>query len=122
MYIVKRLEKEIEQVKTKIKDHIEEHPDLRDKRKLLETIPGIGEATIAQVLAFIGNIEDFENARQLAAFVGLNPKQRQSGSSVQGRTRLSKTGDANLRKAFYMPAIVSKVCPQKSHVVPLVAL
>ena len=106
--IVKRLEKEIERVKKKIKDHIEQHPDLRDKRQLLETIPGIGEATIAQVLAFIGNIEDFENARQLAAFVGLNPKQRQSGTSVQGRTRLSKIGDANLRKAFYMPAVVSK--------------
>lgn len=106
--IVKRLKKEIEQVKQKIKDHIELHPELRNKRQLLETIPGIGEATIMQVLAFIGNIEDFENARQLAAFVGLNPKQRQSGTSVQGRTRLSKIGNANLRKAFYMPAIVSK--------------
>jgi len=106
--IMKRLKKEIEQVKKKIKAHIDEYPDLRDKRQLLETIPGMGEATIAQVLAFIGNIEDFENARQLAAFVGLNPKQRQSGSSVQGRTRLSKIGDANLRKAFYMPAVVAK--------------
>jgi transposase len=44
----------------------------------------------------------------MAAFVGLNPKQRQSGSSVQGRTQLSKIGDSNLRKAFYMPAITAK--------------
>ncbi len=106
--IMKRLEKEIEQVKKKIKEHIDQHPDLRDKQQLLETIPGIGEATIRQVLAFMANIEDFKSAKQMAAFVGLNPKQRQSGSSVQGRTRLSKIGDANLRKAFYMPAITAK--------------
>ena len=106
--IVKHLEKEIKQVKQKIKEHIKQHPDLRDKQQLLESIPGVGEATIAQVLAFMGNIEDFKSAKQLAAFVGLNPKQRQSGTSVQGRTRLSKMGNSNLRKAFYMPAITAK--------------
>ena len=105
--ILKHLKKEIQAVKKKINTHID-NPDLRDKKQLLETIPGVGEATITQVLAFMGNIEDFKNAKQLAAFVGLNPKQRQSGSSVNGRTRLSKIGDARLRKAFYMPAISAK--------------
>lgn len=106
--IMKRLQKEIYQVKQRIKAHIDQHSDLRNKQQLLETIPGIGEATIAQVLAFMGNVEDFDNAKKMAAFVGLNPKQRQSGSSVKGRTRLSKTGDSNLRKAFYMPALCAK--------------
>ena len=36
-----------------------------------------------------------------------NPKPRQSGTSVRGAGRISKTGDADLRKAFYMPAIVA---------------
>jgi transposase len=106
--LLKRLKKETGKVKAKIKEHIEQHPDLRDKKQLLETIPGIGEATISQVLAFMSNIQDFKNAKQLAAFVGLNPKHRQSGSSVQGRSRLSKIGDSRLRKAFYMPAVVAK--------------
>ena len=69
---------------------------------------GVGEATISQVLAFIGNIEDFKNAKQLAAFVGLNPKQRQSGTSVHKKTRLSKVGSSRLRKSFYMPAVSAK--------------
>jgi len=106
--IVKHLKKEIENIKKMIKDYIENHSNLRDKQKLLETIPGIGEATISQVLAFMSNIEDFKNAKQLAAFVGLNPKQRQSGTSIQGRARLSKIGDSRLRKVFYMPAVVAK--------------
>jgi transposase len=106
--IMKKLSQEIDEIKKNIHDHIDQNPDLREKNKLLETIPGVGEATISQVLAFIGNVEDFQNAKQLSAFVGLNPKQRQSGTSVSGRTRLSKIGSSSLRKAFYMPAIVAK--------------
>ena len=75
----------------------------------MNSIPGIGKATIAQVLAFIEDISRFKNAKQIAAFVGLNPKQHTSGSSVRGRTRISKTGNAVLRKAFYMPALTAKL-------------
>ncbi len=86
--------------------HIEGHSDLHDKSKLLDSIPGIGEKTIAVILAFL-TVENFDSAKQVAAFVGLNPKPRQSGSSVLGVSRISKTGDAYLRKAFYMPAVGS---------------
>ncbi len=46
--------------------------------------------------------------RQLVAFVGLAPKEIRSGSSIRGRTRLSKTGNARLRSALFLPAIVAK--------------
>ena len=58
------------------------------------------------ILAFL-SVENFDSAKQVTAFVGLNPKPKQPGSSVLGAGRISKTGDADLRKAFYMPAIVS---------------
>ncbi len=106
--VMKKLTDEIELVKKKIQEHIQQNGDLNEKSKLLETIPGVGEATISQVLAFISNVEDFKNAKQFAAFIGLNPTQRQSGSSVQGRSRMSKMGNSNLRKAFYMPAVCAK--------------
>lgn len=106
--VQKQLSREINSTKKEISNRINEDPELKAKKKLLLTIPGIGEATIAQILAFIGNVEDFKNAKQLAAFIGLNPKQRQSGTSIRGVTRLSKIGDSKLRKAFYMPAIVAK--------------
>lgn len=56
------------------------------------------------ILSFLA-IENFDSAKQVTAFIGLNPKPRQSGSSVKGVSRISKTGDADLRKAFYMPAV-----------------
>jgi transposase len=54
-----------------------------------------------------GSAESFKNARQLAAFLGLTPRQHLSGSSVRGRARLSKTGNARLHKVFFMPAKVA---------------
>lgn len=46
----------------------------------------------------------------MAAFAGLVPRERQSGSSVRGRVRLSKIGNARLRKALYFPAITALRC------------
>ena len=100
------LDKQIKEVEELISNHIKGHRDLNDKSKLLDSIPGIGEKTIGVILAFL-SIKNFDSAKQVAAFVGLNPRPRQSGSSVLGVGRISKTGDADLRKAFYMPAVVS---------------
>lgn len=100
------LDKQIKEVEELISNHIKKHKDLNDKSKLLDSIPGIGEKTIGVILAFL-TVENFDSAKQVAAFVGLNPKPRQSGSSVQGVGRISKTGNADLRKAFFMPAVVS---------------
>lgn len=65
------LGKKIKIIKKTIQDHIEKYSDLRDQKKLLETIPGVGEATISQILSFV-DYQRFENAKQVAAFVGLN--------------------------------------------------
>lgn len=100
------LDKQIKEVEVLISTHIKEHKDLNDKNNLLASIPGIGEKTIATILAFL-SLEKFDSAKQVAAFVGLNPKPRQSGSSVRGVSRISKTGDADLRRAFYMPALTA---------------
>jgi transposase len=49
----------------------------------------------------------FESASQLAAYAGLTPRAFTSGTSVHKKSRISKLGNAHLRKALYMPAIVS---------------
>ena len=49
----------------------------------------------------------FAGARQVAAFAGLVPRIRQSGTSVRGRACLSKAGSWRLRKALFYPAMVA---------------
>lgn len=101
------LDRQIKVLAKTIRDHINDDPDLKDKQALLNSIPGVGERTIATLLAFYANVERFGNARQAVAFAGLDPRQHESGSSVKGKPRLSKIGHAFLRKALYMPAMAT---------------
>ncbi len=101
------LDNAIQQLVKTINVHIDKHPDLKQKRELLDSIPGIGERTSAIILAFYADTGRFANSRQAAAFAGLDPRQYESGSSVKGKPRLSKIGHAFLRKALYMPAMVT---------------
>jgi transposase len=104
------LNKEIKKVRNQIADLIDQNPNLRQKKELLVSIPGIGEATIAVILSELDNLEKFNHVRELVAFIGLAPKETLSGSSIKGRPRLCKVGHARLRKALYMPALVSIQC------------
>jgi transposase len=101
------LREQVEKLRRQIHDHVEQNPSLNVRSELLQSIPGIGEATAAALLAEIGDITQFDNARQVAAFAGLVPRIRQSGSSVRSRSRLSKAGSSRLRKALYFPAMVA---------------
>lgn len=105
--MITALRQEMKYIQEQIKSHINKNPDLKHRAELLDSIPGIGTATIAQILAFMNNISHFDNAKQYAAFLGLNPKEFSSGSSVRGRTSISKTGSASLRRAFFMPALTA---------------
>lgn len=102
------LQQQIEHVKAEIQKHIEQDPDLKRKRDLLVSIKGIGALTAAKLLAEFRAITEFEDVRQLVAYAGLNPRQRQSGTSVHGVSHISKMGRASIRAALYMPAVVAQ--------------
>lgn len=104
------LNREIKIVRNQIADLIDENPKLRRKKELLGSIPGIGKATIAVILAELDNLEKFNHVRELVAFIGLAPRETLSGSSIKGKPRLCKVGHARFRKALYMPALVSIQC------------
>lgn len=98
---------EIEQLRKKIEQHIDHHDQLRGRRDLLDSVPGLGEHTIPWLIAYLGDGQRFDGAKRAVAFFGLCPKPRQSGSSVRGKARIAKTGHADLRHALYMPAVVA---------------
>ena len=102
------LDAQIRALHAQIDAHIAADPELKRQCALLVSIKGIGQRSAACVLAEIGEVASFAHARALAAYAGLNPRQWRSGTSIQRRTRLSKQGNAALRKALYFPAIVAK--------------
>jgi len=99
------LDAQIAQTRQAIIDHLDHHPDLKRQADLLRSIPGLGDLTIGKLLAECRDLSAFRDVRQLVAFVGLNPRQHISGSSIHKRAHISRTGSASLRAALYMPAL-----------------
>ncbi len=104
------LDQEIEKIRLQIADLIGQDPDLKRKKELLDSIPALGRSTIPIILAELDDLDKFTHVRELVAFIGLAPKATDSGSSIKGKPRLCKIGHARLRKALYMPALVSIQC------------
>lgn len=98
------LNAQLKAIQKKIDSHIDRHPDLKDDMKLLTSIPGVGPETGHHMLSVM-HTHQFRSAEQLAAYLGLVPIERQSGTSLHARPRLSKAGPKKIRAALYMPAV-----------------
>jgi transposase len=105
---IKWLDAEIEKLQREIDDHIDRHPGLKNDAALIASIPGLGATTVARILGHLGDIRRFKSAKAFAAFLGVTPKHRTSGTSLKGRTMVSKTGNASLRAALFMPSMVAR--------------
>lgn len=103
------LVKQLADLQQLIDEHIDKHPGLKNDLALLQSIPAVGPQVGGNMLSVMHS-HDFGSAEQLAAYLGLVPVERQSGSSVLGRARLSKAGPARIRAVLYMAAIVATRC------------
>lgn len=106
--VISFFDEQIKELEGEIRQFIQKDPELKRKMELLLTIPCVGEKTATILLAELPDVTVFKSARQLAAFVGLTPEIHDSGSSIHKKPRMSKKGNAVLRKALYMPAVVGK--------------
>jgi transposase len=100
------IDKQITAIKKEIAIIVKQDEQLTTQFNLLISIRGIADKTAWALLAYIGDINLFDNAKQISSYAGLNPSIDQSGTSIN-RSRLSKMGCARLRKSLYMPALVA---------------
>jgi len=92
--------------------YIKGYPKLNEDYKRLLSISGIGQKTAVSLLTLFHTYPD-TNRNQITALIGLDPVQRQSGTSVHGRSRISKHGNQMMRKCLYMPTLSSIKYNQK---------
>lgn len=98
------IDAQLAQLEQQLNDHIQGQPALAEQFKLLRSIQGIGPRTAYYLVA--KDLRRYDDARAAVADAGLNPRVVSSGL-FKGHTKLSKMGDARLRKALYFPAIVA---------------
>jgi transposase len=105
--VIGHLEQQIREIEQQIKKDVDDDPTLHDQCELLQSIPGFGTRTATMFLAHFGGVLRFDKARQAVAFAGLDTRLQQSGTSVNGKPRMSKAGHSQIRRALYMPAVTA---------------
>jgi transposase len=107
---IAHFEAQLAAVDKAIAQTIDDDDDLRAKRDLLLSIDGVGETLAAVILAELPGPDVLSSSAQAVAYAGLNPRQHQSGTSINHPTRISKIGNATLRTALFMPAMSAMRC------------
>jgi len=104
---INMLNKQEKAIKMEVATLIAEDLETQKNVDILCSIPGIGPLTGAIVLAETNDFELIRNKRQLTSYAGLDVKEKQSGTSVKGKPRISKKGNKHLRKAMHLPALTA---------------
>jgi len=82
----------------------------KETQELLKTIPGIGDISAASLVAFVGNIYRFDTPEKLVAYIGLDSRVYESGTSVRGKGYISKRGNKYLRHILFSAAFTALRC------------
>lgn len=105
--IVSKLDSEIEKTFAAINALLDKEEWLKKKVEKLLTVKGVGLITVAVVLAETQGFKLVTNAKQLASYAGYDVVFRESGTSISGKTRISKKGNGRIRAALHFPALTA---------------
>lgn len=103
---LKALDQSIADLEKQMHKLLKRHESLARQVATVMTIPGIGFVTAVAIVAKLP-LERLRDGKAAAAYIGVTPSERQSGTSVLGKPRICKTGNASLRRDLYMPALVA---------------
>ena len=98
------VEAEIAALETDIDDTIRKNPELSKNKELIESPKGLGPVTSRIFIIDFNSVKTFESARAAAAFAGITPFVRKSGSSLNSAGSISRMGNSRIRQVLYMAA------------------
>jgi transposase len=104
---IKLANSQLKEILTEITATIKNDPELNQDVTLITSIPGFGILSTAIVMAETNGFELIRSTAQLSSLAGFDVVEKESGTSVKGKARISKRGNRHLRKAMYMPALAA---------------
>ena len=102
---IKMLVKQEQEIKAELSALVSSNDEIKKIVVLLCSLTGVGILTATSVLGETNGFELIRNRRQLASYAGFDVKEKQSGTSVKGKPKISKKGNKYLRKAMHLPAL-----------------
>jgi transposase len=104
---IKFFNKQVLEIKLEITSMVKQEEEVSKSIEIVCSIPGVGLLTAVTVLAETNGFELIRNKRQLTSYAGLDIREKQSGTSVKGKSKISKRGNRHLRKAMHLPALTA---------------
>ena len=95
------------EIKADINECLKKEHSVQEVIDRICTIPGIGILTAVTILGETNGFELIRSKKQLTSYAGLDIKEKQSGTSIKGKPRISKKGNRHLRKAMHLPALTA---------------
>lgn len=111
---IKFLNGQEKEIKLDIATLLKSQPEVKKRVNNICSIPGVGELTAVIALGETNGFELIRNKKQLTSYAGFDVKEKQSGTSIKGKPRISKRGNRHLRKAMHLPSL-SSVKYNQSH-------
>lgn len=105
--LLKFLQKQIQEVEIAIEKAVQNDQDIQQKIDNVCSIKGVGIITAATVIAETNGFALFKNKAQVVSYAGYDVVQNQSGTSIHGKSRISKKGNHHIRRCLHFPALVA---------------
>jgi transposase len=110
---IKALAKDIIKVEKEIKLLIEKDALLKEQFEVIESIPGIGKITALNMIVSTGEFQRISEAKKFACYAGVAPFEHTSGTSLRGKTKVSKMANMTLKKLLHMAAMSAIQCNEE---------
>ncbi len=98
------LDKDIQAVEQKIRDLIDQDPEIRELCRRITSVPGVGEVTATAIIVATNEFKDFTEAKKFACHAGVAPFEHRSGISIRGKTKVSHKANKRLKTLLHLAA------------------
>lgn len=110
---IKALAKDVMKVEKEIKQLVEKDSSLKEQFELIESVPGIGKITALNMIVSTGEFQRISEAKKFACYAGVAPFEHSSGTSVRGKTKVSKMANMTLKRLLHLAAMSAIQCNEE---------
>ena len=104
------LAKDIVRIEKAIAQLIRQDPHIEQQMQWATSVPGVGKITALNVIIATGEFERISEAKKFACYSGVAPFEHSSGSSIRGKTRVSKMANMTLKRLLHLAAMSAINC------------
>jgi transposase len=95
------------EIRIEIASLLKQDEELAARINNVATAPGVGKLTVVIAIAETNGFDLVKNKKQITGYSGLDVEEKESGTSVKKKPKISKKGNRHLRKAMHMPALTA---------------